>query len=35
MGIYDGIFAKNIETVGGGLTHGKLVLLSAYLNKKF
>ena len=30
MGIYDGIIAKNIETAGGGLAHGKLVLLSAY-----
>ncbi len=30
MGIYDGIFAKNIETAGGGLAHGKLVLFNAY-----
>jgi len=30
MGIYDGIFAKSIETAGGALAHGKLVLLSAY-----
>jgi len=30
MGIYDGIFAKNIETVGGALTHGKLTLFNAY-----
>ncbi len=30
MGVYDGIFTKNIETAGGGLAHGKLVLFNAY-----
>ncbi len=30
MGIYDGIFVKEMETAGGGLAHGKLALFNAY-----
>ena len=30
MGIYDGIFAHQIETAGGSLAHGKLTLFNAY-----
>ena len=31
MGIYDGIFSKNIETAGGSLVNGKITLFNTYI----